>query len=83
MNNIRIREANELDLSIIKKLTIELLESIESKEGIDAHKVLENCRKLLSDAHSYIPVAEMGKAAIGFINFTIRQTLLHPASSGF
>jgi len=83
MNNIRIREAKELDLPIIEKLTIELLESIESKEAIDAHKVLENCRKFLSDAHSYILVAELDKAIIGFINFTIRQILLYSASSEF
>jgi len=82
MNNIRIREADESDLSMIEKLMIELIYSLYSKEGIDAHRVVENCRTALSDANYYLLIAEMNEAVIGFINFTIRKTLLHSGPSG-
>jgi GNAT superfamily N-acetyltransferase len=82
MNNIRIGKANESDLPIIEKLMIELIRSMDNKEGIDTHMVLENCRNLLSEANSYLLVAEMDRTVRGFINFTTRKTLLHPGPSG-
>lgn len=82
MNNIFIRNAKESDLPIIEKLMIELIESMDNKEGIDIHMVLENCRNLLSDVNSYLLTAETNGGVIGFINFTIRKTLLHCSPSG-
>jgi predicted N-acetyltransferase YhbS len=82
MNNIRIRKANKSDLPIIEKLMIELIGSMDNKEGIDTHMVLENCRNLLSGVNSYLLVAEMDRTVIGFINFTIRKTNLHSGPSG-
>lgn len=82
MNNISIRKVKESDLPIIEKLSIELIESMDNKEGIDRNMVVENCRNLLNDVNSYLLVAEMDRTVIGFINFTIRKTLLHSAPSG-
>ena len=38
-------------------------------------------QKLLRDANSYILLAEIDEKIIGFINFTVRKTLLHHGSS--
>lgn len=82
MNNIYIRKATEADLPIIEKLMIELIESMDNTEGFDKNMVSENYRNLLNDVNSHILVAETSGTVIGFINFTIRRTLLHPALSG-
>lgn len=82
MNNVFLRKATECDLPAIEKLMMELIESMDSKEDIDTNMVFENCRKLLSEANSYLLVGEMNGAVIGFINFTIHRTLLHSGPSG-
>jgi len=82
MSNIFIREARESDLPTIVKLAVELIESMESKEDIDLHRILGNCQNLLKDTNSHILVAEVDGAIVGFINFTTRRTLLHAGFSG-
>jgi|Deesub1362A_J573_1020465.scaffolds.fasta_scaffold00654_8 GNAT superfamily N-acetyltransferase len=82
MSDILIREAEESDLPMIEKLVVELIESMENKEGIELHTVLENCQNLLKDINSHILVAELDGDVVGFINFTVRRTLLHIAPSG-
>lgn len=82
MNNILIRKATDSDLPIIEKLIIELIDSMDNREGIATHMALENCRNLLSDANSYFLLAEIEGEVIGFINLTIRKTLLHSGPSG-
>jgi GNAT superfamily N-acetyltransferase len=82
MDDTFIREAKESDLPAIRKLMIELIEAVDDKEGFDIDTVSENCRTLLSDADSYILVAETNVSVIGVINFTVRKTLLHPGLSG-
>jgi len=82
MTDILIRAAMKSDLQKIEKLMAELIETMEDTEGIDIKLVGQNCRDLLSDANSYFLVAEIEGAVVGFINFTTRNTILHPAPSG-
>jgi ribosomal protein S18 acetylase RimI-like enzyme len=82
MNSVLIREARESDLSTIEKLTEELIESIENKEGINHANISRNFQDLLKDSNSYILVAELNETVVGFISFSIRKTLLHIAPSG-
>ena len=51
-------------------------------EGIDIKLIAENCRNLLSEANSHILVAEIEGIIVGFVNFTIRKTILHRGLSG-
>lgn len=82
MTDIIIREAKESDLLIIGKLTLELIEAMGDTEGINIKLIAENCRSLLSEANSYILVAEIGEVVVGFVNFTTRKTILHRSLSG-
>ncbi|MBA7556367.1 hypothetical protein ES705_49072 [subsurface metagenome] len=82
MTDIIIREAKESDLLTIKKLTLELIEAMGNTEGIDIKLIAENCQNLLSEANSYILVAEIGGVVAGFVNFTTRKTILHRGLSG-
>lgn len=82
MTDIIIREAKESDLLIIGKLTLELIEAMGDTEGINIKLIAENCRSLLSEANSYILVAEIGGVVVGFVNFTTRKTILHRSLSG-
>ncbi|MBU2440593.1 GNAT family N-acetyltransferase [bacterium] len=82
MTDILIREAKESDLLTIGKLTLELIEAIGDTEGIDIKLIAENCRNLLSEANSYILVAEIEGIIVGFVNFTTRKTILHRGLSG-
>jgi ribosomal protein S18 acetylase RimI-like enzyme len=82
MTEILIREAKESDLLTIVKLTLELIEAMGDTEGIDIKLIAENCRNLLSEANSYILVAEIEGIIVGFVNFTTRKTILHRGLSG-
>ena len=82
MTDIIIREAKESDLLTIRQLTLELIETMGDTEGIDIKLVAENCRNLLSEANSYILVAEIEGIVVGFVNFTTRKTILHSGLSG-
>jgi len=82
MTDIIIREAKESDLLTIGKLTLELIEAMRNTEGIDIKLIAENCRNLLSEANSYILVAEIEGIVVGFVNFTTRKTILHRGLSG-
>ncbi|VVB61659.1 Acetyltransferase YpeA [uncultured archaeon] len=82
MTDILTREAEESDLPIIEKLMTELIEVLDNTEDINIRQVVNNCKNLLKDETSYFLVAEIEGAVIGFINFTIRQTILHQNLSG-
>ncbi|MBA3061341.1 MAG: hypothetical protein FP833_00010, partial [Atribacteria sp.] len=82
MTDIIIRKAKESDLLTIGKLTLELIEAIGDTEGIDIKLIAENCRNLLSEANSYILVAEIEGIIARFVNFTTRKTILHRSLSG-
>jgi ribosomal protein S18 acetylase RimI-like enzyme len=81
MNTI-IREAKKSDLPAIKSLTKELIKTIGNHKGIDVRHAFDNCKMLMHDPHSYFFVAEVNKTIVGFINVTVRKTLLHQGLSG-
>jgi GNAT superfamily N-acetyltransferase len=82
MNNILIREATESDLPAIGKLLEDLTNAMDNTEGIDAGIAIGNCEQLLNDGGSHFLVAATEGTPVGFINFTVRQTILHQNPSG-
>jgi len=82
MNNILIREATGSDLPAIGKLLEDLADAMDNTEGIDNGIALKTCEHLLNDDNSHFLVAAKEKAPVGFINFTVRQTILHRSPSG-
>ena len=82
MDKIFIRKAKESDLPVIEKLALELMDSMENSELLDPKAILRNCEDILKDNNSHILVVEVNDAIVGFINFTIRRTLLHGELSG-
>jgi GNAT superfamily N-acetyltransferase len=81
MKEILIREAKKSDLPAIGKLLEDLTNAMDDTEGIDIRIALETCEHLLNEASSYFLVAAMEATPVGFINFTIRQTILHRSPS--
>jgi GNAT superfamily N-acetyltransferase len=81
MNNFLIRRAIESDLSAIKELLAELIDAMDSTEGIDIQIAVKTCGRLLNDASSHFLVAAMQGTPIAFIHFTVRQTILHRSPS--
>ena len=81
MSHILIREATKSDLPAIGKLLEDLANAIDNTEGIDIGIAIKTCEHLLNDASSYLLVAAMEGTPVGFINFTIRQTILHRSPS--
>ncbi len=81
MKDILIREATESDLPAVGKLLEDLTDAINSTEGIDAEIALKNYERLLNDAGSHFLVAAREGTPVGFINFTVRQTILHQGPS--
>ena len=81
MKDILIREATKSDLPTIGKLLEDLTDAMDDTQGIDIGIAIKTCEYLLDDASSYFLVAAMEGTPVGFINFTIRQTILHRSSS--
>jgi len=81
MKDILIREATESDLPAIGKLLEDLVDAMDSTEGIDTEIALKNYERLINDASSHFLVAAREGTPIGFINFTVRQTILHQGPS--
>jgi len=81
MNDILIREATKSDLQAVGKLLEDLTDAMDSTEGIDTEIALKNYERLLNNAGSHFLVAARQGTPIGFINFTVRQTVLHQGMS--
>jgi ribosomal protein S18 acetylase RimI-like enzyme len=81
MSDILIRKAAKSDLPVIGKLLAELVDAMDDTEGIDIGIALKTCEHLLKDASSHFLVAEIEGSPVGFINFTVRQTILHRSLS--
>ncbi len=82
MKDVHIRKAQESDLHEIKNLMLELIESLESEEGIDENAILKNCRKILKAPNAHLLVAELDGEIVGVLHLNVRRTLLHSAPSG-
>jgi len=44
MNHILIREVTEVDLPVIDRLIMELIESVDNREGIDKRMIFKKCQ---------------------------------------
>ena len=77
-----IREARESELPAIEELLKELVEAVDSREGIDLRRVGANCLALNRAPGSHVLVARPEARVVGFINFTLRSTVLHAKPSG-
>ena len=80
-SEIVVERAREGDLRAIGSLLSELMEAMTDTEGFDLNRSIENCRSLVRDPSQYVLVARRSDAVLGFINFSTRQTLIHPAPS--
>ena len=80
-NRITISPATEVDLTSIKLLLSELIEAMTDTEGFDIEQAVNNCRDLMKDKCHCLLVARDENVVLGFINFTIRRTIMHPAPS--
>jgi GNAT superfamily N-acetyltransferase len=81
MKDILIRKATKSELPVIGKLLAELINAMDDTEGIDIGIDLKTCEQLLKDDNSHFLVAELKTTPVGFINFTVRQTVLHRSPS--
>ena len=81
MNDIFIRGAAESDLPVIEKLLEDLINAMDDTEGIEIGFAIKNCERLLNDAGSHFLVAAREGTPVGFIHFTVRQTILHQSPS--
>lgn len=77
-----VRPATEADLPYLKPLLMELINAVEDKEGLNEDRAIENCRALLKDPAHFMLVAKDTGGVVGFINFTTRQSVMHPGLSG-
>ena len=82
LNNLIIRKATFSDLSIVSSLINELIDSFKQLDGIDINIAIKNYHRILRDGNSHMLLAEIDNQIIGFINFSIRQSLLHKGYSG-
>ncbi len=82
MTDIFIRKAAESDLPVMGKPLEDLIRAMNDTEGIDIRIAVRNCRNLLNDAGSHFLVAEIKGTAVGFINFSVRHTILHRSACG-
>jgi GNAT superfamily N-acetyltransferase len=81
MNDILIRKAKKSDLPVIRKLLEELTNAMADTECIDIRIALRTWEHLLKDARSHFLVAATKGTPVGFIHFTVRQTVLHRSPS--
>jgi GNAT superfamily N-acetyltransferase len=81
MKNTGIRKATESDLPVIGKMLAELIHAMHNTEGVDIGIALATCERILNDAGSHLLVATAEGIPVGFINFTVRQTVLHRSPS--
>ncbi|MCK5561467.1 MAG: GNAT family N-acetyltransferase [Thermoplasmata archaeon] len=81
MAKIQVRDVDINDLPALEKLTAELISTLENKDNIDIKRVSENLETLFNDSNSYIIVAEINNVIVGFLNLSIRQTIMHSGPS--
>jgi GNAT superfamily N-acetyltransferase len=81
-DSIRIDAATEADLDAMVNLVRELADAVTDQQGLDTKAAAENLVALLGETNSHLIVARDGGKVVGFINFTVRRTVLHIGLSG-
>ena len=81
MKDILIRKSTKSDLPVIGKLLGELIDAMDDTECVDIRIPLRTLEHLLKDSRSHFLVAATKGTPVGFINFTVRQTVLHRSPS--
>ena len=81
-DDISILEATEVDAPAIVRLMDELADAVRDTGGLDVAAAPGNLQALLERPDSYLLVARSGSDIVGFINFTVRGTVLHAGPSG-
>jgi GNAT superfamily N-acetyltransferase len=81
MRDICIRKARKSDLPAIGKLLEELANAMDDTKCIDIRIPLRTWEHLLKDDRSHFLVAATKGTPVGFIHFTVRQTVLHRSPS--
>jgi GNAT superfamily N-acetyltransferase len=81
MKDILVRKARKSDLPVIRELLEELISAMDDTECIDMRITLRTWERLLKDAGSHFLVATAQGTPVGFIHFTVRQTVLHRSPS--
>ena len=81
MEGILVRKARKSDWSVIKELLAELISAMDDTECIDIRIARRTWEHLLKDARSHFLVAATRGTPVGFIHFTVRQTVLHRSPS--
>ena len=61
---------------------MELMEAMDDTEGFDIEQAFQNFRVLINDPAHHILLAKDNDQMVGFVNFVVRKTILHPGSSG-
>ncbi|MCK4590502.1 MAG: GNAT family N-acetyltransferase, partial [Candidatus Latescibacteria bacterium] len=69
----------ERDLAPIGRLLAELIETVQA---FDLQEAIRNCHRLFHESNSHFLIVRMDDSVVGFINFTTRQSILHPGASG-
>ena len=82
MENIIIRKVTFSDLPIVSELIYEMPDSLTRKDNVDVNIAVKNYHNILRDGNSHMLLAEVDNRIVGFVNFSIRQTLLHKGYSG-
>ena len=77
-----IEQMTPADLRLVKPLLTDLMDAMTDTEGFDVETSIENCRILIADPAQYMLVARKGESILGFVNFSIRKTIMHPGPSG-
>lgn len=78
---IKIESASEGDLVEIYSLLDELNSDLNEEDELDPVTIKNNLRELYKDPNAYFYLARQKNTIVGFVNFSIRKTILHPSAS--
>jgi len=78
---IKIDSASKEDLSGISSLIDELQSDLDEEDILDPATIKNNLLELYKDPNSFLYLARQKNTIVGFVNFSIRKTILHPSAS--
>ena len=80
--NITVSAVTENDLDSVRLLLQELLNVMDDTEVFSIEQSEKNFQRMLVEHDNYMLAARKDDDIIGFINFSVRKTLMHPEPSG-